>query len=57
VPVGDRFNVMFRDENLGTYHSAVAAIDDLISQHTYSPAKMGLPNELSGWMFARTADP
>ena len=60
VPAGDRFNVMFGDENLGTYHSAVAAVDDLISGHTYplpgklDPAKMGLPTELSGWTFVRT---
>jgi hypothetical protein len=59
VPTGGRFDMVFRDENLGTYHSAVAAMDDLISGYTYplsgklNPAKMGLPSELSGWAFER----
>ncbi len=58
VPVGSRFNLLFGEENLGTYHSVTAAIDDLSSGHTYPlprnlrSSKMGLPTELSGWSFA-----
>lgn len=55
VAVGGRFNAMFDDENLGSYHSAAAALDDLTGGHTFTPScgvdtdAMGLPEDLSEW--------
>lgn len=57
VPQGDRFEAMFEDESLGSYHSAVAALDDLVGGHTFSPSngldtsEIGLPDELAEWTF------
>lgn len=50
-----RWSAMFEDENLGSYHSPVAALDDLIGDHCFSnsagldTSEVGLPRELSGW--------
>ncbi len=50
-----RFDVIFDGEGLGSYHSAAAALDDLVGGHTYSPScgkdtdEMGLPDDLSEW--------
>jgi hypothetical protein len=61
VPGGGRFQVMHGDEDLGSYHSAAAALDDLVGGHTYSPSsgidtsECGLPDEISEWTFVRTA--
>lgn len=59
VPQGDRFEAMFEDKSLGPYHSAVAALDDLVGGHTFSPSdgldtsEVGLPDELAEWTFVR----
>ena len=50
-----RWSALFNDENLGNYHSAVAAHDDLIGDHCFSnsagldTSEIGLPRELSEW--------
>jgi hypothetical protein len=55
VPINDRFVAKFDDEDLGSYHSAEAALDELVGGNTSSlpgdldSSKMGLPDELSGW--------
>lgn len=59
VPRAGRFEVVFDDEGLGSYHSAIAALDDLVGGHTYwpsnglDPSTAGLPDELSEWAFVR----
>ncbi len=50
-----RWHPIFEDESLGSYHSAAAALDDLVGGHTFSlprgidSSKVGLPNELAEW--------
>jgi hypothetical protein len=50
-----RWAVMFEDENLGSYHSAIAAHDDLIGDHCFSnsasldTSQVGLPEDLADW--------
>ena len=50
-----RWHAMFEDEDLGSYHSAVAAHDDLIGDHCFSnsagldTSRIGLPDELADW--------
>ncbi len=59
IPQRGRFEVMFDDENLGSYHTAVAALDDLVGGHTFSPSNgldtsdIGLPDELAEWTFVK----
>lgn len=53
-----RWQVMFEDERLGSYHSAQAALDDLAGGHTFwpscgDPSQLGLPGELSEWSAGR----
>lgn len=33
-----RFHPIWKDESLGSYHSAIAAIDDVAGGHTFSPS-------------------
>jgi hypothetical protein len=55
VPRSGRWTAMFENAALGSYHSAAAALDDLIGGHTNSlPAgldssRMGLPPDLAEW--------
>lgn len=57
---GDRYHPVFEDEDLGSYHSVIAALDDLVGGHTFSPSngidtsECGLPDEISEWTFVRT---
>ena len=50
-----RYKVMYGEENLGSYATAVQALDDLIGGHTFSPSdgadtsQIGLPDELGEW--------
>lgn len=50
-----RWAAMFDDENLGSYHSAIAAHDDLIGDHCFSnsadldTSRIGLPEDLADW--------
>lgn len=50
-----RWSVMFEDEDLGSYHSPIAAHDDLIGGHCSSnsadldTSEIGLPYELADW--------
>jgi hypothetical protein len=52
---GGRYKVMFKDENLGSYHSAAAAADDVAGGHTFSPpgginlGSLGIPADLGEW--------
>lgn len=49
------WHAMYGDENLGTYESPEAALDDLVGGHTFfpsnglDPSEAGLPDELSEW--------
>lgn len=61
VPRGDRFHPMCDDDDLGSYHSLVAALDDLVGGYTFSPSsgvdtsECGLPDEISEWTFVKIA--
>jgi hypothetical protein len=50
-----RWAAMFEDENLGSYHNAIAAHDDLIGDHCFSnsagldTSQIGLPEVLADW--------
>lgn len=50
-----RWSAMFEDEDLGSYHSPIAAHDDLIGDHCFSnsagldTSAVGLPLDLSDW--------
>jgi hypothetical protein len=52
---GGRYKVMFRDENLGSFHSPEAAADDVSGGHTFSPSngtdlgELGIPGDLGEW--------
>lgn len=51
---GGRWVVRCDDEGLGSYHSALAALDDLCGGSTSwpsagNPADAGLPDDLSEW--------
>lgn len=53
-----RWQAMFEDEGLGSYHSAQAALDDLAGGHTFwpscgDPSQLGLPEDLSAWSSGR----
>lgn len=54
VPLDGRFHFFFDEENLGSYHSAVAALNDLLGGYTYYPSARGLPFEVPEWTFVRT---
>lgn len=51
-----RYEVLFRGENLGSYHSPEAAADDVAGGHTFMPSDgtdlgtLGIPHDLSEWM-------
>ena len=49
-----RWDIWFQDDMLGSYHSAVSALDDLVGGHcdwpgTTDPSTLGLPDELGDW--------
>ena len=50
-----RYKVMFGDENLGSYHSAAAAADDVGGGHTFTPSngadfeKLGVSQDIGDW--------
>ncbi|MGX1498565.1 hypothetical protein ACSSV1_003616 [Labrenzia sp. MBR-25] len=50
-----RYKIMFNEENLGSYHSAEAAADDVSGGHTFSPSsgvdlgELGIPADLGDW--------
>lgn len=50
-----RWKLMFNEENLGSYHSPQAAVDDVCGGHTFSPsngvelAELGIPDDLGEW--------
>jgi hypothetical protein len=54
------FHPFFEDEDLGAYHSAESALDDLVGGHTFFPSKgldpstCDLPDEISEWTFIST---
>ena len=51
-----RWHPMLDDQDLGSYHSPAAALDDLAGGHTtglvgnLDSSRCGLPDELSGWV-------
>ncbi len=59
IPTDGRFEAMFNDERLGSYHSPGAALGDLVGGHTswpsngLDPSKAGLPDKLSEWTLVR----
>ena len=49
-----RWHPWFEDEDLGSYHSAQAACEDLAGGHTFwpscgDPSRLGLPSEIGEW--------
>ncbi|MDP3340314.1 hypothetical protein [Frigidibacter sp.] len=52
---GGRYKVMFKEDNLGSYHSAQAAAEDVAGGHVLSPIsgvelnELGIPHDLEGW--------
>lgn len=50
-----RYEVFFRGENLGSYHSPEAAADDVAGGHTFMPSDgtdlgmLGISHDLSEW--------
>jgi hypothetical protein len=50
-----RFHPVYEDESLGSYHSALAAADDLAGGHTFSApgvkdtAALGIPADIGEW--------
>lgn len=52
---GGRYAVMFQGENLGSYHSAAAAADDVSCGATFTPSdgtdlgELGTPSDLNEW--------
>lgn len=50
---GEFWDILFREESLGSYHSPEAAIDDLVGGHTFScgvdTSTLGISDELSDW--------
>lgn len=61
APRAGSFHPFCEDEDLGAYHSAAAALDDLVGGHTYftsnglDPSVCGLPDDISEWTFVRTS--
>jgi hypothetical protein len=62
IPTRDgRYIVMFQDEDLGSYHSPQAAVDDVSGGHTSSPSSgidlgnLNIPGDISEWR-RRTVD-
>lgn len=60
-PVDGRWRVGLNDEDLGSYHSAEAALLDLARGHTFQPTgvdplKEKIPNSFTEWTLARTRD-
>jgi hypothetical protein len=61
VPRAGSFHPFFEDEDLGAYHSAEGALDDLVGGHTsfpsngLDPSTCGLPDEIAEWTFMATA--
>ena len=53
--VANRWCIFFDDENLGSYHSPEAAVDDAAGGHTFTPSNgadlgsLGIPSELNEW--------
>lgn len=51
-----RFHAMWKGESLGSYQSAVAAIDDMAGGHTFSPSdgteldEIGLSRDIGDWL-------
>jgi len=54
-----RWCVIYDDENLGAYHSATAAADDVAGGHTFSPSngvdlgRLGIPRDIREWTQVR----
>lgn len=51
-----RFHPIWQDESLGSYPSAVAAIDDVAGGHTFTPSdgtdlgEMGISRDIGDWL-------
>ncbi|CAH0498427.1 hypothetical protein [Novosphingobium sp. CECT 9465] len=50
-----RWIIMYDNENLGSYHSPMAAADDASGGHTYSPSNgvdlgsLNIPDDIGEW--------
>lgn len=50
-----RYQAIFDGENLGSYHTAMAAADDMAGGHTFSHssgvdlAELGIPEDIHEW--------
>lgn len=51
-----RFHAVWKDEDLGSYSSAVAAVDDMAGGHTFSPSDgtdlgaIGISRDTGDWL-------
>lgn len=52
VPLNGRFHFFFEEEDFGSYHSAVAALD-LLGGYSHYPSARGLPFVVPEWTFVR----
>jgi hypothetical protein len=54
-----RFHPLWRDESLGSYHSAVGAIEDVAGGHTFTPSDgtdmgaLGISSDPGDWLAAK----
>lgn len=55
VPIQGRWCIVYDEENLGSYHSPMAAVDDAAGGHTFTPSNgvdlgnLGLSDDLGDW--------
>jgi hypothetical protein len=55
VQKGNRWHIIYREEDLGNYHTPRAAASDLSGGHTFSPSNgvdpgtLGIPEDLTEW--------
>jgi hypothetical protein len=55
APLGERWCIIYNNENLGSYHSPTAAADDVAGGHTVTPANgvdlgiLGISPDLRDW--------
>lgn len=55
-----RFHPIWEDESLGSYHSAIAAMEDLSGGHTFTPSDgtdmgaLGISADPGDWVAARS---
>ena len=55
VPRGERWHIVYDEEDLGSYHSPRSAADDASGGHTFSPSNgvdlgdLDIPEDIGEW--------